>query len=167
MLTYQGVRDNVKQLQSLVGMSKEDFELLHNHYEITWHKYITHYNINGTIRIRPHRVRKDGDLEQTEDQLLFILHYLKSNAIQEHHAAIYGMRQSHANAWIHLLLKLLHQTLRNLGQLPERKASKFKQLLADIKEVYVDGTERDIQRPLDNETQKAHYSGKKNSQSEE
>jgi hypothetical protein len=163
MLTYLGVKDNDKQLQSLVGMSKKDFELLHNDYQVTWTKYIDHYKVNGTVRIRPHRIRKDGDLERTEDQLLFILHYLKSNSIQEHHAAAYGMRQSHANAWIHLLLKLLHQTLRGLGQLPQRNASKLKKLLANIKEVYIDGTERDIQRPSDNETQKAHYSGKKNS----
>jgi hypothetical protein len=163
MLTYQQVKDNDKQLQSLVGMSKEEFELLHNYYEVTWHKYIGHHNINGTLRTRPHRVRKDGDLEKTEDQLLFILHYLKSNSIQEHHAAVYGMRQSHANAWIHLLLKLLYQTLKGEGHLPERKASKLKRLLVNVKEVFIDGTERDIQRPSDNETQKAHYSGKKNS----
>jgi len=163
MLTYQRIKDNDKQLQSLVGMSKEDFAQLHNYYEVSWRKYIEHYNMNGTVRIRPHRIRKDGKMEKTEDQLLFILHYLKSNSIQEHHAAVYGMRQSHANAWIHLLLKILHQTLRDVGQLPERKASKLKRLLANIKEVYIDGTERDIQRPSDNETQKAHYSGKKNS----
>jgi hypothetical protein len=163
MLTYQQIKGNDKQLQSLVGMSKGEFELLHNYYEVSWRRYIEHYNIDGTVRIRPHRVRKDGDLEKTEDQLLFILHYLKSNSIQEHHAAVYGMRQSHANAWIHLLLKLLYQTLKTDGHLPERKASKLKKLLINVKEVYIDGTERDIQRPSDNETQKAHYSGKKNS----
>jgi len=163
MLTYQQVNDNGKQLQSLVGMSKRDFELLHNYYKVSWCKYIEQYNMDGTVRVRSHRIRKDGKLEQTEDQLLFILHYVKSNSIQQHHAAVYGMRQPQANAWIHLLLKILRQTLKNLGQLPERKAYKLKKLLANINEVYIDGTERDIQRPSDNETQKAHYSGKKNS----
>jgi hypothetical protein len=102
-------------------------------------------------------------LEESEDQLLFILHYLKSNNIQEHHAAFYGMRQSQCNAWIHLLLKLLKQTLGSLGHLPQRDAAKLRQALRGIKEIFIDGTERDIQRPLEEEVQRKHYSGKKNS----
>lgn len=142
-------------------MSVEEFVFLHNHYEGEWNRYIARFTVSGTPRIRAHRVRKDGKLEQTHEQLLFILHYLKSNALQEHHAAAYGMSQPQANGWIHLLLKLLYQTLRGLRQLPERRASNIKELLEKVEQVFVDGSERDIQRPAEPEEQKAHYSGKK------
>jgi hypothetical protein len=72
------------------------------------------------------------------------------------------MRQPQCHRWIHLLLGLLKETLKFLGELPEREASKLKKSLAGVKEIFIDGTERDIQRPLDAEEQQKFYSGKKN-----
>ena len=72
------------------------------------------------------------------------------------------MRQSQCNRWLHLLLRLLHQTLAALRQLPERNASKLSKTLKGLREVFIDGTERDIDRPQDSEEQRKHYSGKKN-----
>lgn len=161
MLRYEKVKGREGQFRSLAGMSVEEFEWLHNYYAVEWEGYISRYTVSGEVRTRPHRKRKDGKLEETEDQLLFILHYLKSNSLQEHHAAVYEMTQPQANNWIHLLLRLLHRTLKGLGHLPERRASKIKELLDKFEEVFVDGTERDIQRPKDREEQQVHYSGKK------
>lgn len=145
----------------MAGMSLAEFEGLHNHYEVERNNYITHFTVGGKVRSRPHRKRKDGKLEDTRDQLLLILHYLKSNALQEHHAVIYEMSQPQANGWMHLLVKLLHQTLRKLKQLPERKAARMHEVPERLAQVFVDGTERDIQRPRGAEEQQAHYSGKK------
>jgi hypothetical protein len=161
MLTYEKVKGKESQFQSLVNMGREEFEWLHNYYEVEWNNYIAHFTVSGEPRIRPHRVRKDGKLEDNRDQLLFVLHYLKSNALQEHHAAAYAMSQPQANGWIHLLIKLLRRTLKKLGHLPERRASRIKELLEKVEQVFVDGTERDIQRPSHPQEQKEHYSGKK------
>ena len=160
-MTFEKVKGKEGQFRSLVGMSAEEFELLHNYHEVQWNDYITHFTVSGEVRSRPYRKRKDGKLEDTRDQLLFVLHYLKSNSLQEHHAAAYGMRQPQANGWIHLLLKLLHKTLKNLQQLPERRAEKMEQVLARLEQVFMDGTERDVQRPRDAAEQREHYSGKK------
>jgi hypothetical protein len=161
MLSYAQVKGKAIQFRSLVGMSVEEFELLHNYYEPQWSTYITHFIVSGTPRLRPHRIRKDGKLENSRDQLLFILHYLKGNSLQEHHAAAYQMNQPQANLWIHLLLALLKKTLKGMGELPERRTGKLKALLEGMEQVFIDGTERDIQRPWDEQEQKAHYSGKK------
>lgn len=161
MLTYGKVKGRESRFQSLVGMSLEEFEALHNYYEEEWDGYISHFTVGGDVRSRPHRKRKDGKLEDTRDQLLFILHYLKSNALQEHHAAVYEMSQPQGGAWIHRLLKLLRKTLKNLQQLPERRAAKMEPVIAGLERVFMDGTERDIQRPGGAEKQQAHYSGKK------
>ena len=161
MMAFEEVKGKESQFRSLAGMSREEFELLPNYYGVEWNGYITHFTVSGEVRSRPHRKRKDGKLEDTRDQLLFVLHYLKSNGLQQHHAAAYGMTQPQANGWIHLLLKLLHKTLKNLQQLPERRAKKMEQVLAKLEHVFMDGTERDIQRPRDAEEQREHYSGKK------
>jgi hypothetical protein len=162
MLSYEAVKRNRQQFLSLTGMEVEVFDALHQVYQKQWDKYIKAYTVAGEKRTRTHRRRSDGVLEQTEDQLLFVLHYLKSNSIQEHHAATYGMRQSQCNMWLHLLLKLLHQALKALKQLPERDATKLNKTLKGLREVFIDGTERDIDRPQDSEEQRKHYSGKKN-----
>jgi len=50
-------------------------------------------------------------LPSAEDRLLFILSYLKVAALQVAHGALFGMTQSNANKWIHVLLVVPHQTL--------------------------------------------------------
>ena len=81
--------------------------------------------------------------------------------VQEHHAASYGLHQSQCNTWLHLLLRLLHRNLAAAGQLPERDARKLKRVLKGLKQVFIDGTERAIERPGDSGAQRSHYSGKK------
>jgi hypothetical protein len=162
MLTYKELKKNKAQFLSVTGMELLFFDRLHEVYRKEWDGYIAEYTVSGEKRQRPHQKRKDGVLEDTADQLLFLLHYLKSNNIQDHHAAIYGMRQAQCNLWLHLLLKLVRRALARLGHLPERDAGKLKKVLSGYKEIYIDGTERDIQRPLDDAQQRKHYSGKKN-----
>ena len=68
-----------------------------------------------------------GALAQMTDQLLFILVYQKTRALQTMHALPFGLSQPQANYWIHRLLPVLHRalaaaTLQNAtraGQLPQ------------------------------------------------
>lgn len=160
-MRYNEIKERSSQLKSLVGLNKDSFELLHASFSTIWSSYIKHFTIDGKVRTRDYRNRTDGVLHTSEDKLLFVLHYLKANALQEHHAAFYGMYQSQANIWIHLLLGLLHQTLKSLHQMPCRNSLKIQELLQGIEKVYIDATEREIQRPSDYERQQEVYSGKK------
>src|SRR5712691_11667677 len=63
------------------------------------------------------------------DRLLFILVYLKQNTIQTLHGHLFGMRQSKANHWIHMLLPVLRNTLRTLGDAPCRTVEALRQRL--------------------------------------
>ena len=67
-----------------------------------------------------------------EDRLLFILTYLKVAALQVAHGALFGMSQSNANKWIHVLLLVLHQTLSDLGDIPARHLQALQQRLAEL-----------------------------------
>ncbi|MBI3329565.1 MAG: transposase family protein [Nitrospinae bacterium] len=50
--------------------------------------------------------------------MLFILVYLKTYALQVVHGRLFGMGQSKANQWMHVLLGVLRATLRALGDAP-------------------------------------------------
>ena len=59
-------------------------------------------------------------LPTPEDRLLFILAYLKTYPLQVVQGRLFGMDQSKANQWIHVLLGVLQATLRALGDTPSR-----------------------------------------------
>jgi hypothetical protein len=77
------------------------------------------------------------------------------------------MSQPKANLWIHCLHPILNQTLAALGELPARQ---MQHVVFDEEEnelYYHDGTERPIQRPIDQELQRQYYSGKKTAHGQE
>jgi hypothetical protein len=68
-------------------------------------------------------------LPTTEDRLLFILVYLKTNALQVAHGRLFGLRQNKTNQWIHTLLPVLQTALRNLGDAPARSMQQLAERL--------------------------------------
>jgi hypothetical protein len=117
-----------------------------------------------------------------------LLTYLKTYTLQVVQGRLFGMRQSKANQWIHVLLPALLAALRTLGDAPARSLTALAQRLgvseADASTVVTaleeepapvatipttasappfahDGTERRIVRPQDPPEQTACYSGKK------
>src|SRR5262249_2089398 len=59
----------------------------------------------------------------------FILTYLKTYALQVVQGRLFGMRQSKANQWIHVLLPALLAALRTLGDAPARSLTALAQRL--------------------------------------
>jgi hypothetical protein len=68
-------------------------------------------------------------LPTPEDRLLFILAYLKTYALQVVQGRLFGMGQSKANQWIHVLLPALLAALRTLGDAPTRSQAALAQRL--------------------------------------
>jgi len=64
-----------------------------------------------------------------EDRLLFILTYVKTYALQVVQGRLFGMVQSKANRWIHILLPTLLAALRALGDAPARSLTALAQRL--------------------------------------
>src|SRR5918999_1203909 len=63
---------------------------------------------------------KHGPWPAPEDRLLCIRVDLKQNPTQRLHGRVFGMRQSKAAPWIHVLLPVLRDTLRTWGDAPGR-----------------------------------------------
>src|SRR5262245_62431139 len=78
---------------------------------------------------RQFRVYKNCPLPTPEDRLFFILTYLKTYALQVLHGRLFGMGQSKANQWIHVLLPVLLTALRTLGDAPARSLMALAQRL--------------------------------------
>ncbi len=97
------------------------------------------------------------------DKLFFILFYVRQYPVQRVQAVLFGMSKSQADEWIHRLLTVLERTLGHAVALPLRPGASMNELRTRCPDLvhWLDGTERQIQRPQNSERQKTHYSGKK------
>jgi len=106
---------------------------------------------------------RKGQIKSLENKLLFILTYHKTYPLQVVQGELFGMSQSQANHWIHVLSPILQKALAYEEKLPSRSPENFAQSPnnCDTKYFQIDGTERRRRRPKDKEEQKEFYSGKK------
>jgi hypothetical protein len=162
-MEYKRIKRNPSQFLSLTGLTLAQFSELLPSFEIQWENYISHYTLEGKVRYRAPKRQVCPSLPTSEEKLFFILMYLKTNPLQEQLAASFSLTQPKANMLIHLLSGILHKSLRQLGELPERNAQKLKYLTQNCQDLLLDGVERSIQRPKASDRQKECYSGKKNS----
>jgi hypothetical protein len=158
---YTSLSKNSKQFKAVLGLDLEFFDYLHLYFKDHLESYDAQFTILGNPRKRAASIRKNSNFEKSEDKLCFILMYLKNNSLQETLASSWGMLQPRANVWIHLLLQLLLQSLKELNFVPSSNSEDLAVLLKKAEIIFLDGTERSIQRPLHKEEQKRHYSGKK------
>ena len=160
-LTYDKIKNKPQVLISLTTLRREEFEQLSKFFEQEWRTYTQQYTLEGKPRDRKTSVRTNTVLRTADDRLLFILYHLKGNTIQELMGITFEMKQAQVSLWIKLLSKLLRNALDRQGYLPVRKVEHLKKVLEKETTVLLDATEREIQRPSDNEVQKEYYSGKK------
>jgi len=165
-MQYDKLTANPKQFLALTGHTIEEFDNLLPHFKKRFDEALETMTLTGKPRVkRKHAAYKNSPLPTAEDNLLFILTYLKQGMTQENLAAQFGMRQPDANKRIHFLHPILNKALDDLNELPERKAENLDLEDKDEKFFLHDGSERPIVRPKDNEKQKLHFSGKKKTHS--
>ena len=100
----------------------DEFAALVPSFEAAFLQYMAAWTFHGRRRqSRRYTTSKNCPLPTAADRLLFILVYLKQHALQTLHGRLFGMRQSKANHWIHVLLPVLCTTLRTLGDAPCRR----------------------------------------------
>lgn len=78
---------------------------------------------------RQFAVYKNCPLPTAQDRLFFLLTYLKTYSLQGVQGRLFGMSQSKANQWIHILLPALQAALCSLGDTPARSLSALAQRL--------------------------------------
>jgi len=147
--------------QAIFGMSyKEIKDLLPTFKEcLIAHRY----------KLRPNRIRKvgggrRGDLPTTEEKLFYILMYLKIYPTYDVLSVLSDHQRSKCGNSVQLLLPALEATLGRRLVLPKRKARSLDEVFArcpGLKDVFLDGAERPVQKPKNTEKKNKLYSGKK------
>src|SRR6266480_336041 len=84
------------------------FQQLLPPFEAAFQAHIAAWRLDGKPRtVRQFAVYKNCPLPTPEDRLFFLLTYLKTYTLQVVQGRLFGMRQSKANQWIHVLLPAL------------------------------------------------------------
>jgi len=126
MPSYEEVTQCAGSLRALTGLTEAEFQALLPHFEQALVTYMHDRTIDGQPRTsRRYSTYDTCPLPTLADKLLFILTYLKQNPIQEVQGQLFGMSQSNANKWIHVLHPVLNQALAAQELLPARTAAEF------------------------------------------
>jgi hypothetical protein len=121
MLRYRDLPTQTTEVLDLTSLTVDEFTALVPPFETAFLGYMATWTLHGRRRqARRYITYKNCPLPTPEDKLLFILVYLKQNPTQLLHGRVFGMRQSKATQWIHVLLPVLRDTLRTLGDAPCR-----------------------------------------------
>jgi hypothetical protein len=131
MPSYEEVTQRAGSLRSMTGFTEAEFIALLPHFEHALVAYLQDRTIDGQPRTsRRYSTYDTCPLPTMADKLLFILTYMKQNPIQEMQGQLFGMSQSNANKWIHLLHPVLNQALAGQELLPARTADTLAAMLA-------------------------------------
>jgi hypothetical protein len=121
MLRYQEIANDERRVLSLTSLTPKEFTDLVPLFTTSFYDYLDEQTIEGYERIgRRYVPYRNSTLPTMEDKLLFILVYLKQAPTQEVQGSLFGMRQSKANMWIHLLHPVLNRALAQNGDIPKR-----------------------------------------------
>lgn len=159
----KGILKNPRLCQSILGMSKEEIERLLP----TFSQCLITYRYQ--LKPKEQRKRKlgggrKGDLPTDQDKLLYILMYLKIYPTYDVLAVLANHQRSKCGDSVQLLLPVLEMALGRELVLPKRKARTLEEVFErcpELKDVFMDGTERRTQKPRKLKRRNRLYSGKK------
>src|SRR3954463_10888387 len=125
---FADMRFRPAEFLDFTSLTVEEFEILIRPFEAAFQAHMALWCLDGTPRTnRRFSVYRTCPLAAPEDRLFFRLTYLKTYALQVVQGRLFGMGQSKAHQWIHVLLVVLQATLRTLGDAPTRSLTALAQ----------------------------------------
>src|SRR5262245_18105146 len=129
-LRFTDLQSRPIEFLDLTSLTLDEFQQLVPPFEAAFHAHMAVWRLDGKPRTaRQFSVYKNCPLLTPEDRLLFILAYVKTYSLQVVQGRLFGMGQSKANQWIHVLLPVLLAAVRALGDAPARSLSALAQRL--------------------------------------
>jgi len=127
---FTDVQDRPTEFLDLTSLTRDEFQQLVPPFEAAFQAHMAAWRLDGKPRTaRRFSVYQNCPLPTPEDRLLFILAYVKTYSLQVVQGRLFGMGQSKANQWIHMLLPVLLAALRTLGDAPARSLAALAQRL--------------------------------------
>jgi hypothetical protein len=115
------VQSRPTEFLDLTSLTPDEFEQLIAPFEEAFQAHMARWRLDGKPRTaRQFAVYKNCPLPTPQDRLFFLLTYLKTYSLQVVQGRLFGMGQSKANQWIHVLLPALQAALCSLGDTPAR-----------------------------------------------
>ncbi|MDP2684032.1 MAG: transposase family protein [bacterium] len=148
---------------SLTGLNPDEFRDLVPLFAIIYLEF--------KIKMNPHRTMKYGcgpigKLRTIEEKLFYILFYLKTYPTFDVASFLVGFNRSNAYREVQFLLPVLETTLKRKLVLPQRKINSIDEFIKKfpgVKDIFIDGTERRVNKPKNLKKRNKLYSGKKKS----
>ncbi|KAF5425999.1 DDE superfamily endonuclease [Candidatus Methanomarinus sp.] len=167
MLNIDRALGDDRLIKAIIGLSASEFNKLIERFREEFQneaqaRYETGVELGN--RERKPGGGRIGKLGSYATKLFFTLFYFKCYPIFNILGFLFVLDRSNAHRNSHKLASILEKALGKEMVLPARKISTAEELLEafpDVRDLLIDGTERPIQRPKDNEKQKENYSGKK------
>lgn len=120
-LRFADIQTRRTDVLDLTSLTVDEFQQLVPRFEVAFQAHMADWRLDGQPRTaRRYTTYKNCPLPTPEDRLLFILVYLKTYPLQVVQGRLFGLSQSKAHQWLHVLLMVLQATLRALGDAPTR-----------------------------------------------
>src|SRR5919108_2858187 len=127
---FSEVQSRPTELLDLTSLTLDEFQQLVPPFEAAFQAHMAAWRLDGKPRTaRRFSVYTNCPLPTPEDRLFFLLTYLKTYSLQVVQGRLFGIGQSKANQWIHVLLPALLVALRTLGDAPARSLAALAQRL--------------------------------------
>src|SRR6476659_10274318 len=127
---FADVQSRPTEFLDFTSLPLDEFQQLVPPFEAAFHAHMAAWRLDGKPwTARRFSVYKNCPLPTSEDRLFFLLTYLKTYSLQVVQGRLFGMGQSKANQWIHVLLPVLLAALRTLGDAPARSLTALAQRL--------------------------------------
>jgi hypothetical protein len=125
-LRFTDIQTRPTEVLDLTSLTVNEFQHLVLPFEAAFQAHMAQWRLDGRPRTaRQYTTYQNCPLPTPEDRLLFILVYLKTYPLQVVQGRLFGMGQSKAHQWIHVLLVVLRSTLRTLGDAPTRSVTEL------------------------------------------
>ena len=129
-IRFADLQSRPTEFLDFTSVTLDEFQLLIPPFEAAFQAHMAAWRLDGQPRTtRQFTVYRNCPLPTQEDRLLFILVYLKTYTLQVVQGCLFGMGQSKANQWMHVLLPVLLAALRALGDAPARSLTTLAQRL--------------------------------------
>jgi Helix-turn-helix of DDE superfamily endonuclease len=125
-LRFADLRMRPTEVLDLTSLTVNEFGQLVPPFEAAFQAHMARWRLDGKPRTaRRYTTYTNCPLPTPEDRLLFILVYLKTYPLQVVQGRLFGMGQSKAHQWIHVLLVVLRTALHALGDAPTRSVQEL------------------------------------------
>src|SRR5438128_1557726 len=129
-LRFTDVQDRHTEFLDFTSVTLNEFQQLVPPFDEAFQAHMAAWRLDGKPRTaRRFSVYQNCPLPTPEDRLFFLLTYLKTYSLQVVQGRLFGMGQSKAHQWIHVLLPALLEALRTLGDAPARSLTALAQRL--------------------------------------